>query len=184
MDIKRDFYLNKLIERKHDGFVKFITGIRRCGKSHLLNVQFRNHLRSQGIGDSQVIGLALDDDANCSLQAFVQIPKVCSELPMMMPKTIDKRWTRGMDITVQDKDLRRCVEKLFDELGANLLSEATGTRKKRTGWEDVGRGTRGGAKLPSQCASPPASSLVSWPMAYSGISTSSYCAGEFAFWLS
>ena len=68
MDIKRDFYLNKLIERKHDGFVKFITGIRRCGKSHLLNVQFRNHLRSQGIGDSQIIGLALDDDENEALR--------------------------------------------------------------------------------------------------------------------
>ena len=87
MDIKRDFYLNKLIERKHDGFVKFITGIRRCGKSHLLNVQFRNHLRSQGIGDSQIIGLALDDDENEALRnprrlsAFIREKVASPDIP-------------------------------------------------------------------------------------------------------
>ena len=37
MKIKRDFYLNRLIEAKGDGFVKIVTGIRRCGKSYLLS---------------------------------------------------------------------------------------------------------------------------------------------------
>ena len=41
MDIRCFFFLNKLIERKHDGFVKFIAGTRCSGKSHLLNIQFR-----------------------------------------------------------------------------------------------------------------------------------------------
>ncbi len=87
MNIRRDFYLNKLIERKNDGFVKFITGIRRCGKSHLLNVQFREHLRSQGIEESQIIGLALDDDANEMLRdprrlsAFIRGRVTSSERP-------------------------------------------------------------------------------------------------------
>ena len=36
MKIKRDYYLNQLIEKKEDGMVKIITGIRRCGKSYLL----------------------------------------------------------------------------------------------------------------------------------------------------
>ena len=40
MEIKRDFYLNKLINRKHNGLIKVITGIRRCGKSYLLNTLF------------------------------------------------------------------------------------------------------------------------------------------------
>lgn len=40
MEIKRDFYLNKLISRKNNGLIKVITGIRRCGKSYLLNTIF------------------------------------------------------------------------------------------------------------------------------------------------
>ena len=40
MQIERNVYLNKLIARKHNGFVKVITGIRRCGKSYLLNTLF------------------------------------------------------------------------------------------------------------------------------------------------
>lgn len=37
MEICRDFYLDKLIKRKNNGLIKVITGIRRCGKSYLLN---------------------------------------------------------------------------------------------------------------------------------------------------
>lgn len=44
MDIRRDFYLNKLIKRKNNGLIKVITGIRRCGKSYLLNNLFYHHL--------------------------------------------------------------------------------------------------------------------------------------------
>ncbi len=40
MEIRRDFYLDKLIKRKHNGLIKVITGIRRCGKSYLLNNLF------------------------------------------------------------------------------------------------------------------------------------------------
>ena len=44
MEIKRDFYLNQLIARKHNGLIKVITGVRRCGKSYLLNSIFYRHL--------------------------------------------------------------------------------------------------------------------------------------------
>ena len=44
MEIKRDFYLKKLIEAKEDNLIKIITGIRRCGKSYLLNNIFYNYL--------------------------------------------------------------------------------------------------------------------------------------------
>ncbi len=49
MEIKRDVYLRRLINRKNNGFIKVITGIRRCGKSYLLNTLFYNHLLQNGI---------------------------------------------------------------------------------------------------------------------------------------
>ena len=44
MQIKRDYYLNKLIESQNDGLIKVVTGIRRCGKSYLLNTLFYDYL--------------------------------------------------------------------------------------------------------------------------------------------
>ena len=64
MTIKRDLYLNKLISAKHDGFVKIITGIRRCGKSFLLTKLFRRHLVASGVPSSRIITIDLDDDKN------------------------------------------------------------------------------------------------------------------------
>lgn len=46
-EIKRDKYLNQLVERKQNGLIKVITGIRRCGKSYLLNTIFYNYLKIQ-----------------------------------------------------------------------------------------------------------------------------------------
>jgi hypothetical protein len=60
MEIKRDVYLNRLIHRKHNGFVKVITGIRRCGKSYLLNTLFYDCLLSEGIDREHIILFAFD----------------------------------------------------------------------------------------------------------------------------
>lgn len=60
MEIKRDFYLNKLINRKHNGLVKVITGIRRCGKSYLLNTIFYNYLIESGVDEKHIIRFAFD----------------------------------------------------------------------------------------------------------------------------
>ena len=60
MEINRDVYLNRLIVRKHNGFIKVITGIRRCGKSYLLNTLFYNHLLSEGVRESHIIRFAFD----------------------------------------------------------------------------------------------------------------------------
>ncbi len=60
MEIRRDFYLDKLIKRKHNGLIKIITGIRRCGKSYLLNTIFYQHLLSCGIDDAHIICFAFD----------------------------------------------------------------------------------------------------------------------------
>lgn len=64
MEIKRDHYLNKLIMKKHNGLIKVITGIRRCGKSYLLFSLFRNHLLESGVDESHIIELAFDSFEN------------------------------------------------------------------------------------------------------------------------
>lgn len=62
--IKRDKYLKLLIENMNNGFPKVITGIRRCGKSFLLKVLFKNYLLENGILEENIIILELDDDKN------------------------------------------------------------------------------------------------------------------------
>lgn len=61
MNINRDSYLNRLINHKHNGFIKIVSGIRRCGKSYLLFELFKNHLQKQGIPDSHIITIQLDN---------------------------------------------------------------------------------------------------------------------------
>ena len=61
MEIKRDFYLNKLIQHKKNGMVKIITGVRRCGKSYMLFKLFLDHLLGVGVKEDHIISIALDD---------------------------------------------------------------------------------------------------------------------------
>ena len=60
MEIRRDFYLDKLIKRKNNGLIKVITGIRRCGKSYLLNNLFYHHLLESGVAADHIIRFAFD----------------------------------------------------------------------------------------------------------------------------
>ena len=64
MEIRRDFYLNKLIAGMWNGRVKVITGIRRCGKSYLLRVLFRNYLVEHGTSPDHILTLELDQIRN------------------------------------------------------------------------------------------------------------------------
>ena len=63
-EIKREIYLNKLINGKENGLIKIITGIRRCGKSYLLDPLFKNHLLESGISEDHIIKLELDKEEN------------------------------------------------------------------------------------------------------------------------
>lgn len=75
MQINRNFYLNKLISKKENGLIKVITGIRRCGKSYLLFNIFREHLISEGVDESQIIELALDETQNAKFRNPIELDK-------------------------------------------------------------------------------------------------------------
>lgn len=64
MQIQRDEYLRKLVDKKHNGLIKIITGIRRCGKSYLLFKLFKQYLLREGIAPDHIIEIAFDDRRN------------------------------------------------------------------------------------------------------------------------
>ena len=64
MIIERKQYLDELIKKKDNGRIKIITGIRRCGKSYLLFVLYKNYLLKNCIAENQIIEMALDDIEN------------------------------------------------------------------------------------------------------------------------
>lgn len=63
-EIKRDLYLKKLIDRKENDLIKIITGIRRCGKSYLLDPIFKRYLTENGVDEEHIIKLELDSIEN------------------------------------------------------------------------------------------------------------------------
>ena len=77
MEIRRDYYLEKLIKRKNNGLIKVITGIRRCGKSYLLNNIFYNHLLESGVPADHIIRFAFDsaDDLYLIGESLIKIEK-------------------------------------------------------------------------------------------------------------
>ena len=77
MEIQRDYYLNKLISRKKNGLIKVITGVRRCGKSYLLNTLFYRHLLDAGVVDNHIIKFAFDsaDDLHLIGESLIELQK-------------------------------------------------------------------------------------------------------------
>ena len=64
MEINRDFYLKILIAKKHNGLIKVITGMRRCGKSYLLFTLFKNHLLESGVAEDHIVEIPFDSFEN------------------------------------------------------------------------------------------------------------------------
>lgn len=73
--IKRDSYLNRIINKKENGLIKVITGIRRCGKSYLLFNLFYDYLIESGVKEEQIITIALDDDTNVQYRDSDELSK-------------------------------------------------------------------------------------------------------------
>ena len=64
MIINRPTYLQKLISSRHNGMIKIVTGVRRCGKSFLLSDLYAEWLKSQGVEDDHIININLEDRRN------------------------------------------------------------------------------------------------------------------------
>ena len=68
MEIKRDYYLNKLIAKQHNGLIKVVTGMRRCGKSYLLFNLFKDYLTRNNVAADHIIEVAFDSFENTKYQ--------------------------------------------------------------------------------------------------------------------
>lgn len=68
MEIKRDIHLKRLIASRHNGLIKVVTGIRRCGKSYLLMTLFRNFLLEDGVREDHIIMVDLENRRNKKLR--------------------------------------------------------------------------------------------------------------------
>ena len=78
MEIPRQFYLDELIRKQRNGFVKVITGLRRCGKSYLLRTIFKRYLLDNGFAPEQIVEMAFDERDNkkfCDPDAFYEFAK-------------------------------------------------------------------------------------------------------------
>lgn len=84
MEIRRDIYLNKLISKKHNGLIKVVTGMRRCGKSYLLFNLFKEYLVNEGVNENHIIEIAFDSFENRKYRD----PEVL--FPYLMEKITDK----------------------------------------------------------------------------------------------
>ena len=96
MQIKRDIYLNQLVNARQNGFIKVVTGPRRCGKSYLLKSLFHNHLLSEGVDESHIIEVDLEDRVNKELRdpdallAFVKSKIVDQQLYFVILDEVQK----------------------------------------------------------------------------------------------
>ena len=79
MQYTRKQYMDQLIRKKDNGRIKIITGLRRSGKSYLLFTLFRQYLLNNGIGEDQIIGLALDEIDNAKYRNPFELDKIVKE---------------------------------------------------------------------------------------------------------
>lgn len=81
MEIRRDIYLKKLINRMHNGMIKVVTGIRRSGKSYLLFTIFKDYLLSKGVDEDHIISIELDRLENKKyMNPYVILEQIRSQL--------------------------------------------------------------------------------------------------------
>lgn len=81
MEIRRDIYLKKLINRMHNGMIKVVTGIRRSGKSYLLFTIFKDYLLSKGVDENHIISIELDRLENKKYRnPYVVLEQIRSQL--------------------------------------------------------------------------------------------------------
>ena len=114
-------YLEKLQSRMHNGLIKVITGIRRCGKSYLLFTLFKNYLLESGVPENRIISLALDDKTFTNLRN-----------PLLLDEYIRQRIT---DNTTQFylliDEIQYCVKIKLDNMNERIIFLLFPTRNRR-----------------------------------------------------
>ncbi len=100
MEIKRNKYLEMLQIRRHNGFVKVITGIRRCGKSYLMNDIFGEKLKEDGVNEIHIIKFAFD-----STEDLLLIGEDLQELVANKKKVDPKKFVAYISQRITDDDL-------------------------------------------------------------------------------
>ena len=115
MTINRDLLLKRVIDAKHNDFVKIITGIRRCGKSFLLFNLFKRHLVKSGVTKDHIIEIDLENaSSKAQNSAPTRRPSASildfSKTPFSYPKPRDTtskgvaNWNRRANTTPQTRD--------------------------------------------------------------------------------
>ena len=112
--IQRTEYLCELIKWKHDDLIKVITGIRRCGKSTLLKL-FAEHLKSEGVGDEQIIFINFEDLKNERLLNYKSL------YDYIIQKLCKDKWTYILLDEIQNvKDFQKVVDSLYVQKNVDI----------------------------------------------------------------
>lgn len=135
--IKRDFYLNQIVRHMHNGEIKVITGIRRCGKSVLLFELFRDHLLEQGVPEEQIITVELDQRKYYKFRNPITL---CEYVEAIVAAEKDKQFYLFIDevqftkkvVDSENDDIEVTIYDMLNELKAykNLDVYVTGSNSK------------------------------------------------------
>lgn len=123
MEIHRDIYLNKLISKRHNGLIKVVTGMRRCGKSYLLFNLFKEYLTIEEVPKNHIIEMAFDSFEN----------KKYRDPEVLFPYIMEKISDNGMYYVLLDEvQLLDDFESVLNSLGRkkNVDVYVTGSNAK------------------------------------------------------
>ena len=127
MEIKRDQYLQQILDFMWDGQVKVITGIRRCGKSYLMRILFKNYLLTHGVKEEHILSFFLRrSPETLNLKTFA-LAVAFEPFAVLVIWSFDNLGVRVVSISVINVEIRFFlllsdpVQKGFDEIGVDSV---------------------------------------------------------------
>ena len=116
MRISRNYYLNKIIDKRENCRIKIITGKRRCGKSYLLFNLFREYLLSEGVKEEQIISISLDDIDNIEYRNPFRLNEFIKEKTKNKSKQYYIQSNLNVDSEVKREQETASLKKIDDSL--------------------------------------------------------------------